>query len=141
MTPRLATFLVFGVNGAMIGTWIAHLPWLQDHLEISKSTLGLCLLCMAAGALIAMPVTGQVVHRRSSACVTRWTTLLFCLLLPLPLLAGSAYVLGAILFVFGALNGAMEFVGKRYSMVDGDTAPSSDGPSASPAAISPMTWG
>ncbi len=108
MTPRLATFLVFGVNGAMIGTWIAHLPWLQDHLEISKSTLGLCLLCMAAGALIAMPVTGQVVHRRSSACVTRWTTLLFCLLLPLPLLAGSAYVLGAVLFVFGALNGAMD---------------------------------
>jgi predicted MFS family arabinose efflux permease len=108
MTPRLATFLVFGVKGAMIGTWIAHLPWLQDHLELSKSTLGLCLLCMAAGALLAMPVSGQVVHRRSGVSVTRWTTLLFCLRLPLPLLATSAYMLGAILFVFGALNGAMD---------------------------------
>ena len=108
MTPRLATFLVFGVNGAMIGTWVAHIPWLQDHLGISKSTLGLCLLCMAAGALLAMPITGQIVHRRSSASVTRWATLVFCLMLPLPLLATGPYMLGAVLFVFGAVNGAMD---------------------------------
>jgi hypothetical protein len=49
MTPRLATFTVFAINGAMIGTWVAHIPWLQDHLGISKATLGLCLLCMARG--------------------------------------------------------------------------------------------
>ena len=108
MSPRLATFLVFAVNGAMIGTWVANIPWLQDHLGVSKATLGLCLLCMAAGALVSMPVTGHIVDRRSSASVTRWTTLLFCLLLPLPLLATSPYALGAILFVFGAANGAMD---------------------------------
>jgi predicted MFS family arabinose efflux permease len=108
MSPRLATFLVFGVNGAMIGTWVAHIPWLQDHLGISKATLGLCLLCMAAGALVSMPVTGHVVDRRPSASVTRWTTLVFCLMLPLPLLATSPYMLGAILFVFGASTGAMD---------------------------------
>jgi hypothetical protein len=49
MSPRLATFLVFGVNGAMMGTWVAHIPWLQDQLGVSKATLGLCLLSMAAG--------------------------------------------------------------------------------------------
>jgi predicted MFS family arabinose efflux permease len=108
MSPRLATFLVFGVNGAMIGTWIAHIPWLQDHLGISKATLGLCLLCMAAGALVAMPLTGHVLDRRPSASVARWTALVFCLMLPLPLLATSPYMLGGILFVFGASNGAMD---------------------------------
>jgi predicted MFS family arabinose efflux permease len=108
MSPRLATFLVFGVNGAMIGTWVAHIPWLQDHLGISKATLGLCLLCMAAGAFIAMPLTGHVLDRRPSASVTRWATLVFCLMLPLPLLATSPYMLGAILFVFGASTGAMD---------------------------------
>jgi len=41
MTPRLATFTVFAINGAMMGTWVAHIPWLQDHLGISKATLGL----------------------------------------------------------------------------------------------------
>lgn len=108
MSPRLATFLVFGVNGAMIGTWVAHIPWLQDHLGVSKSTLGLCLLCMAAGALVSMPVTGHFLDRLPSASLTRWTTLAFCLLLPLPLLATSPLMLAGILFVFGASTGAMD---------------------------------
>ena len=108
MTPRLATFSVFMINGAMIGTWVAHIPWMQDHLGISKATLGLCLLCMAAGALVSMPLTGYVLDRRPSAAVTRASALVFCLMLPLPLLATSPYMLGAILFVFGAANGAMD---------------------------------
>jgi predicted MFS family arabinose efflux permease len=108
VTPRLATFSIFVLNGAMIGTWVAHIPWLQDHLGISKSTIGLCLLCMAAGALVSMPLTGHILDRRSSASVTRAATLLFCLMLPLPLLATSPIMLGAILFVFGASNGAMD---------------------------------
>ena len=33
---------------------------------------------------------------------------MFCLLLPLPLIAPNAVALGAILFVFGAANGAMD---------------------------------
>jgi MFS family permease len=108
MNPRAATFAVFAVNGAMIGTWVAHIPWLQDQLGVSKGVIGLCLLCMAAGALVAMPLTGQVLDRRSSASVTRAAALVFCLLLPLPLLAPSPYALGALLFVFGAANGAMD---------------------------------
>jgi predicted MFS family arabinose efflux permease len=92
----------------MIGTWVAHIPWLQDHLDISKATLGVCLLCMAAGALVSMPVTGHFLNRLPSASLTRWTTLVFCLMLPLPLLATSPYMLAAILFVFGASTGAMD---------------------------------
>ena len=92
----------------MVGTWIAHIPWLQDHLRISKATLGLCLLCMAAGALVSMPITGHILDRLPSATVARCTALVFCLMLPLPLLATSPYTLAAILFVFGAANGAMD---------------------------------
>jgi predicted MFS family arabinose efflux permease len=108
VTPRKATFLIFGINGMMIGTWVAHIPWLQDQLGISKTTLGLCLLCMAAGSLVSMPLTGRIVDSHPSASVTRAATLAFCLMLPLPLLATGPYMLGAILFVFGASNGAMD---------------------------------
>jgi predicted MFS family arabinose efflux permease len=108
MSPRLATFLVFSVNGAMIGTWVAHIPWLQGQLGISRATLGLCLLCMAAGALVSMPLTGHLIDRRPTATVTRSATLVFCLMPALPLLATGPYMLGAILFVFGASNGAMD---------------------------------
>src|SRR4029079_18670452 len=108
MTPRVATFVVFAINGAMVGTWVAHIPWLQDHLGLSKATLGFCLLCMAAGAFVSMPLTGHVLDRVPSALVTRWAALVFCLMLPLPLLATSPYMLAALLFVFGASNGAMD---------------------------------
>jgi predicted MFS family arabinose efflux permease len=108
LTPRVATFGVFALNGAMIGTWVAHIPWVQERLDVSKATIGLCLLCMAAGALVAMPLTGQILDGRSSAVVTRVAALVFCLMLPLPLLANGPVMLGAALFVFGAANGAMD---------------------------------
>ena len=106
--PAARDVLVFGVNGAMIGTWVAHISWLQDHLGVSKATLGLCLLCMAVGAVVAMPLTGLILDRLPSASVARWSTLVFCLMLPLPLLATSPLVLAPILLVFGASNGAMD---------------------------------
>jgi hypothetical protein len=34
----LAPFLVFCVNAAMIGTRVAQIPCLQDHLSVSKAT-------------------------------------------------------------------------------------------------------
>src|SRR4051794_40394166 len=107
LSPRQATFAVFAINGAMVGTWVANIPWLQERLGISKTTLGLCLLCGAFGGLLSMPLTGQILHRRSSATLTRVTALAYCLLLPLPLCAPSAAGLAPILFVFRANRGGV----------------------------------
>ena len=108
MTPRRATFGAFFVNGALIGTWVGQIPLVQERLDVSKSTIGLALLCMAAGALIAMPLTGQVLNRRSSAAVTRTAALVYVPLVALPLLAPSPLLLAGALLVFGAANGAMD---------------------------------
>jgi hypothetical protein len=108
LRPRAATTAVFFINGAMVGTWIAHIPYMQDRLGVSKATIGLALLCMTIGALVAMPLTGQVLNRRPSAQVVRAAALVYCLLGPLPVLPSSAVGLGALLVVFGAFNGAMD---------------------------------
>jgi predicted MFS family arabinose efflux permease len=108
VTPRWATFGAFFLNGAMIGTWVGQIPFVQDRLDVSKSTIGLALLCMATGALIAMPLTGQVLDRRSSAVVTRVAALLYLPLLSLPLNAPSPVLLGLALLLFGAANGSMD---------------------------------
>lgn len=108
MSPRAATFATFMVNGAVVGTWVAYIPWMQARLGVSKATLGLSLLCMAVGSLVAMPLTGQILDRRPSAQVTRAAAFLTCLCLPLPLLAGTPVVLGALLLVLGAVNGSMD---------------------------------
>jgi hypothetical protein len=108
MTPRAATFATFMVNGAVVGTWIAYIPWMQARLGVSKATLGLSLLCMAVGSLLAMPLAGQILHRRPSAQVVRAAALVTCLCLPLPLLAGTPVALGALLLALGAVNGSMD---------------------------------
>jgi hypothetical protein len=75
---------------------------------VSKSTLGLSLLCMALGSLCAMPLAGQILDRRPSAQVVRAAALVTCLWLPLPLLARTPVELGALLLVLGAVNGSMD---------------------------------
>lgn len=108
MTPRAAVTGVFFVNGASIGLWAAHIPWIRDRLEISKGTLGLALLCMAFGAMVSMPLAGQLLDRVPSAKVTRLAALVFVPMLVLPLLAPGALGLALLLALFGAANGVMD---------------------------------
>jgi MFS family permease len=108
MTPRLATALMFVVNGATVGTWIALIPAIQEGLRATATEMGFALLAAAAGALVAMPLTGQLLVRVSSRNILVGTALVFPLLAPLPLLAGSPLALALLLLVFGAANGAMD---------------------------------
>jgi predicted MFS family arabinose efflux permease len=108
VTPRWATAGVFFVNGMGVGTLLPHLPYLRAELDISKGVLGLCLLAMTAGALIAMPLTGQLLERRPSRSVIRAAAIAFPVALAFPLLARTPVVLAALLFVYGFANGALD---------------------------------
>lgn len=105
---RWAVAAVFFANGTIVGTWAAQIPLVQERLAISHSTLGLSLLTMALGALIAMPLAGQATARFGSAAVTRASTIALLATFPLPLLAPAAPLLMAALLVFGAANGVMD---------------------------------
>jgi MFS family permease len=108
MTPRIATFGVFFVNGAIVGTWIAHIPWVSDRFDLSKSTLGLVLLTMAIGVLVALPIMGQAIVRLGSARAVRLTAIACAVVLPLPLLAPEPWLLPLALVVLGAGSGSMD---------------------------------
>jgi MFS family permease len=108
MTPRLATFGVFFVNGAVIGTWVAHIPWIQDRFDFSKSTLGLVILAMSIGVIVALPIMGQAIVRLGSVRSTRLAGTACVLVLPLPLLAPEPWLLPVALAVLGASSGAMD---------------------------------
>jgi hypothetical protein len=105
---RFAVAALFLINGIVIGSWAAHIPLVEERLAISHSTLGVALFAMALGALVAMPLTGAVVARLGSALVVRITTPLLIAALFLPILAPGPLLLMLGLFVFGALNGAMD---------------------------------
>jgi MFS family permease len=108
MTPRWATAGVFFANGMGVGTLLPHLPYLRDKLDISKGVLGLCLLAMTVGALIAMPLTGQVLQRRPSRSVVRAAVIVYPVMLALPLLASTPAVLAVALFGVGLANGTFD---------------------------------
>jgi MFS family permease len=108
VTARWATTGVFFVNGAGIGTLLPHVPYLQERLDISKSVVGLCLLAMAIGAVVAMPIVGQVLERVPSRRVVRVAAAAYPFAIALPLLAPSPAALAGLLLCVGITNGSMD---------------------------------
>src|ERR671916_337076 len=96
------------VNGVTLASWISRIPTLTEHLDLGPGQVGLALMALAAGALVAFPITGRLVDTRSSA----FTVLFFALvlLLSLPIIGIAPHLLALILalLVFGFGNGGMD---------------------------------
>ncbi len=105
---RAAVSTVFFINGFVFASWVPHIPTVQSRLGLSTSLLGLALLGVAAGALVAMPVTGALVSRWGSRFVTLVSALLLCALVVLPVRALDFPSLLLALVALGAANGSMD---------------------------------
>jgi predicted MFS family arabinose efflux permease len=104
------TYLAFIGAGFAFASWAARIPQVRDGLHLSAADLGLVLLSLAAGALIALPLAGAIVHRFNS----RRTVATMSLLLAVGLVTvaigyrtGVAVVVAG-LFVVGFANGAWD---------------------------------
>ena len=64
-----ATAAVFALNGSVIAAWISRLPATRDRLDADPRTIGLTLLTLGLGSLVAMPFVGRLAHRWSSGPV------------------------------------------------------------------------
>jgi len=61
--PARATFLVFAAFGLVLATWSSRIPQIRAALHLAPSTLGLLLLCIAAGSLVTLPFAGPLAAR------------------------------------------------------------------------------
>ncbi|MGB3587857.1 MAG: MFS transporter [Tunicatimonas sp.] len=105
---RIAVSVVFFVNGAGFASWVPHIPLIRQRFEMSESELGLTLLIIAIGAIIAMPVAGGIIEKIGSKRVVSFASVGFCLLLAVLLLMPNYLSLGILLFLFGMVNGSMD---------------------------------
>ncbi|MEO7242124.1 MAG: MFS transporter [Variovorax sp.] len=105
---RFATSAIFFANGVVIATWVVRVPSVRDALGLSTVEVGLALLGMAVGSLIAMPQTGALAARYGTRRVTVTAGALMMIALLLPFLAPSIWTLFAALAVLGACNGVMD---------------------------------
>lgn len=105
---RAAVALLFAVNGAALGVWLPRIPELQGQLGLSEGQLGLVLVGLPVGALLASVAVGPVLAARGSRGATAATALALPLALAVVPLAGTPVVLAAALALLGALEGAMD---------------------------------
>jgi len=105
---RLVVAIIFCLNGLALANWIARIPDVKQQLALSDQRLGLVLLCVAAGALVAQPMVGWLIGRVGSRRMTTVMLIGFCLSIILPGLAADMLARMAALFIFGACNGGLD---------------------------------
>ncbi|MDC8759524.1 MFS transporter [Janthinobacterium fluminis] len=105
---RRATRLVFLAAGLAMAAWAPLVPYAKVRLGLSEGTLGLLLLCLGAGSLLAMPLTGALAARFGCRRVILASGALLSLALPGLALAASPVQLGLVLLLFGAAIGTFD---------------------------------
>lgn len=85
----LAVFGVFFLSGFAFSGWASRLPTVRDALGLTPAQMGILLLSLAAGSVVALPLSGVVVQRLGATRTIQ--------------AAGSTAVLGLLLAV-GAVS-------------------------------------
>lgn len=104
------TYIAFVGSGFAFASWASRIPQVRDRLHLSPAELGLLLLCIAGGSLLALPLSGPVVHRWGSGRTVAGMSVLLALglaIVSLGYLAGLVPVAVG-LFVMGFANGAWD---------------------------------
>jgi MFS family permease len=55
-------FAIFALNGFGISAWVARIPSVRDHLEITVAQVGILIFGLSAGSLIGLILASHVVH-------------------------------------------------------------------------------
>ncbi len=105
---RLATRLAFVSAGFAMACWAPLVPYAKARLDLGEAGLGLLLLCLGIGSVIAMPAAGALTHRWGCRGVIVLAGAGLCLALPGLALAASVPLLGLSLLLFGASLGSID---------------------------------
>ncbi|PZF95671.1 MFS transporter [Micromonospora endophytica] len=94
LAARNGVAVVFALNGLAVATWFSRVPAIRDGLDLTPGRLGLLLLAMSIGAIVAMPTAGLVTQRLGAARAVALATTI--LAFGLAVAGVSAGVLGAL---------------------------------------------
>ncbi len=105
---KLSTRLAFVAAGFGVACWAPLVPFAKTRCHLGDDTMGLLLLLLGAGSIVAMPLAANLSARFSSKPVVLSGGLGLALILPLLSIASSPIALGAALFAFGASLGSID---------------------------------
>lgn len=105
---RLATRLAFLVAGFGLAAWAPLVPFAKDRLGVDDGILGVLLLCLGVGSVVAMLLTGLMAARYGSKPIILLGGFGLALVLPLLAVVTTPLGLGIVLFAFGAALGSID---------------------------------
>ncbi|MER6560030.1 MFS transporter [Streptomyces sp. NPDC001027] len=105
---RVATYVYFVLYGTLLGTWVVHIPEIEERTGVSHATLGGLLVVLGLGAFVGMQVAGPLTDRLGARTVAPAGGVLCGTTLFLPGLAHDPWTLAAALLVFGLCNGCLD---------------------------------
>jgi len=105
---QMSTRIAYLIAGIGIAAWAPLVPYAKVRANLDEGTLGLLLLCLGVGSILAMPISGALAARFGCRRVLSGGTLLICLALPLLATMTSLPWLVAALFLFGAGLGTVD---------------------------------
>lgn len=105
---RLATRLAFLVAGFGIACWAPLVPFAKARLGVDDGVLGLLLLSLGIGSVLAMLLTGIMSARYGSKPIIIAGGLGLALVLPLLAVVSAPATLALALFAFGAALGSID---------------------------------
>ena len=114
---RQAVRALFFLNGALFATWASRIAALKASHNLSDGQVGMALLAMSMGAVIAMPASGKLIGRFGSAVVCKAGATIYCLMLPVAVLVPGQFWLAITLFCFGAGHAALDVAMNAQAVV------------------------
>ncbi|HKS12575.1 MAG TPA: MFS transporter [Pseudomonas sp.] len=103
-----STRLVFFIAGFCLASWAPLVPLLKVRAVLDEGVLGLLLLGLGIGSILAMPIAGGLVSRWGCRRVIVSGTLVLLAMLPLLATLSSVTLLLPALIIFGIGMGALD---------------------------------
>ena len=103
-----STRMLFFIGGIGAAAWGSLVPFAKSRAGLDEGTLGLLLLCLGVGSILAMPTAGVLVVKYGCRRVLAVATVIICSALPLLAVVSTFPLLAMTLFVFGAGLGSAD---------------------------------
>ncbi len=105
---QVATRVIFFVLGLVMAGMAPLVPLIKQRLAVNEGTLGLLLLCVGLGSIVAMPFAGALTARFGCRRVIVVGTIIIALIFPLLAVLDDFATLAATILVFGAALGMVD---------------------------------
>jgi MFS family permease len=105
---RLSTRLAFLAAGMGMSAWAPLVPFAKTRMDLDPAELGLVLLCLGVGSLVAMPIAGRLTSRFGCRLIILSSGVIASLVLPFLAIAPHPLLLAIALSLFGAAIGTLD---------------------------------